>query len=114
MSIRTMILRGGKACVIEHETSSVGTGAALTKTWVARYSGVPILLNALSAKEASLIYERFQVMAQFKAFIQYRPNVTEADCRVRVGARTFRILKVDNWDEKDIYLRLFLEEFKAT
>jgi head-tail adaptor len=114
MSVRTMILRGGKACRIEHETSTVGVGAALTKTWVAMYSGVPILLNALSMREAAIIYERFQVMAQFKGFIEYRANIAEAACRVKVDTRIFRILKVDNYDEKNIYLRLLLEEFKNT
>lgn len=111
MSIASIIAMAGTVFGIVYETKTVGAGAQLTKTWVARYSSLPGRLNNMTSTEKQLLFEREKILADFALFIGYVSGVLDED-RVTFGTRTFMIKKISNWDEQSLYLKIALQEIK--
>ncbi len=109
MSLKTMIRKARTKCDIESLSSSIGTGANLTKTWAVRYHRIPCRINAKISEAEILYYQKASVFPDFIIYIIYRSGIVMSD-RVIFDSRTFDIKKIDNWDEKGKYLKIALVE----
>ena len=97
---------------IKYEDATVGTGGQLAKAWKMRYKGVPARFVANRSQKESFQFDRQTVFADYDMYIEYRSGIMLTD-RVVFEARTFQVVKVDNWDEAKRYLRISLVEVKV-
>ncbi len=111
MSLKTMIRKAGTKCDIKYVSSSIGTGAKLTKTWIVRYHRIPCRLNAKISEAEILFYQKASVFPDFIMYIMYKSGILTTD-KVIFDSRTLDIKKVDNWYEKGKYLKIALVEIK--
>jgi len=112
MSLRSMIGKERTRVDIKYEDATVGTGGQLTKTWKMRYKGVPARIVAQRGQTEAIEFDRQTVFADYDMYIEYRSGILLTD-RVVFEARTFQVVKVDNWDEAKRYLRISLVEVKV-
>ena len=111
MSLQSIIRKAGTKCDIKYESTSVGDGGKLIKTWVTRYEQVPMRIERviLRTAEEMLLYDREKVSPKFIMRMEYKSGITTRD-RIYYGTREFEIKEVHNWDEQNLWLRIVAEE----
>ncbi len=89
--------------------TAVGDGS-YTESWSIRYANVPCRINSVRMDELQE-YDKQTVFADYIIFIEYKNNITEKD-RIIFGSRTFEIKAVRNYDEMQLYYKIYVLEIK--
>jgi hypothetical protein len=79
--------------------------------WAAFKTGWPCRLQSARARAYSYL-DKTEIDADGVVFCPYFAGLTELD-RVRIDGRTFTIAQVDNWNEENSYLKLYVQEAKV-
>jgi len=80
-----------------------------TTAWSVIHRRVPCRFQALTSKEAMLIYDKAAVFANYYVHMEHLSDIAEED-RLYLGARAFDIKLVQDYAEVGKYLKLAVLE----
>ena len=94
---------------VQGYTASVDAAGGYKETWADLYTNVPCRVRQAGAGES---FERGKETVDVSHVIYCRPkSITEKD-RVVFGSRTFKIRRVQDWNEQGEYYRIQVTEEK--
>jgi len=107
MSFRSLL---NNTCNIKQRVDTADGQGGYTSTWSILYRRIPCRFNALTADEMTILYDKQNIQADYKLFLEYRSGIKEGNRAVLSNGRIFDVVLVMNWDEANRMLKLAITE----